>query len=342
MAVTQHDIARQAGVSQRTVSRCFGTPDSVAPALRERILRLAEKKGYRPNQAARNMRRGRFENVTLVGDPAGGHAHPRFLAAINERLTTDRYLLTLSDLPAAGAPGRDRLPAAFDRIATDGMIVRFHPEFPPIVERGLAGLKMPTVWINASRASDCVCPDDRRAGCQATKRLIELGHRRIAYLDSSACPASVPSAWRYHNCHERLLGYRAALSEAKVPELLLRPPAGATPAALAAFHRETFAGSRRPTAVLVCCPEDAQTLVYAIGLSTGLRVPRDLSIISFADDPSKTMPSPSAYAVPWADMGAKAADILMNKIGDDAFITSPLLLPLVWHEGHTIAPPPRQ
>lgn len=326
MAVTQQDIARRAGVSQRTVSRCFIDPDAVAPPLLQRILRLARKAGYRPNQAARNMRHGRFETVSLLGDPAGDHAHPRLLAGIHGRLAADRYQLFVADLPAA-----------LDQAMTDGFLVRCHPDFPEHSERRIAGLGLPTIWINTLRDLDCVCPDDRRAGVQATRRLLELGHTRIAYLDCARAPA--PAEGRYLDCRERLRGYREALRTAKLPERILQPPPRAGLADLFVFYRRIFSGKNRPTAVLACRMEDAQTLLYAVGLGAGVRPSLAVSVIAFADAPAKTVPSPASYTVPWADMGSVAADMLMKKIRG-AGVLSPEFVPMIWHEGDTLCPPP--
>lgn len=65
-AVTLDDVARLGGVSRATASRALNLRDGVRPEVRERITRLADSLGYRPNRAARNLAIGRSSVIGLV------------------------------------------------------------------------------------------------------------------------------------------------------------------------------------------------------------------------------------------------------------------------------------
>jgi len=342
MAVTQNDIARLAGVSQRTVSRCFIEPDIVTQSVRERVLRLAEEAGYRPNLAARSIRRGRFDSVVLIDDSAcrRSWAHPLLLASVNERLTQERYHLSLAHLPAGACSSGVGLPTVFGHLMADGLLVNFHPEFPERIERDIGGLPLPTIWINTARAADCVYPNDRSAGRQAAEKLIGLGHQRIAYLDSPHRPQGAKG--RYRNCRERHSGYREALLAANLAPRVLAPAAGMVTSELVAFCRRVMTEPDRPTAVVACRLEDAQTLAYAACAGAGLRLPGDLSIVTFADEPVKNAPFLAAHATPWKEMGDLAVRMLLEKIGNPDTSIPPLLLPIPLHPGETLAAPARR
>ena len=82
---TSYDVAQAAGVSQSAVSRCFTPGGSIAPAKRDRILRVASELGYKPNALAQGLIRGRTNVVAVL---ISKHTNTYYLAVLSE--LTDR------------------------------------------------------------------------------------------------------------------------------------------------------------------------------------------------------------------------------------------------------------
>ena len=84
---TSYDVARAAGVSQSAVSRCFAPGGSIAPATRERVMKVAAELGYRPNALAQGLISGRTNLVAVVISALTNRYYPEVLAEISHRLT---------------------------------------------------------------------------------------------------------------------------------------------------------------------------------------------------------------------------------------------------------------
>ena len=103
--------------------------------------------------------------------------------------------------------------------------------------------------------------------------------------------------------------------------------------------RPFLASPERPTAVVVWRKQEAQAVVYAAHACHGLAIPRDLSVVTFSDDPLWTFPRLSAFVMPWQAMGLVAVDLMIHKIRDRNNRLAPRRLPMEWFAGTTAAPP---
>lgn len=335
MAATQRDVALLAGVCQRTVSRCFLQPDGVDPETRRKVLEAARRIGYRPNLAARTVRKGRSECVALLRDAELTHnnVHSSLVWSVQKRLKDHSLQVTLGDLPERNAGE----PNAFSQPMADGMLIPCHNRMSDAVETYLRSLPIPAVWINTLGVADSVCSDDNRAGREATEHLLGLGHRHIAFFDRAG--NSDGAQGRYCNCRERLAGYRQAMVAAGLtPELLCAEGQDAMEAAMR-FCRRFVHARERPTALVICRKQEAQALVYAAQACHGIRVPQDLSMIVFSDEPLWTFPRITALVAPWEGMGTMAVDMLIRKLRDGEGDAPPRLLPMEFSHGTTTAAP---
>lgn len=333
---TQYDVARMTGVSQRTVSRCFIQPDGVSGATRERVYEAAGKLGYRLNSAARSIRRGRSEFVMLLRDAGMPHhyLHTALLDSIHQRLGDCRLSLVLGKLP-----GEHEHEGRFPQAYSDGALVFAHSALSEEAERHAQNLSVPVVWLNTLAAVDAVCPDDLRAGQDVTDHLIRLGHRRIAFLDQRR--AEAPLQARYCNAAARREGYRRAMDAAGLEPTVLHLDATENEAGLVSACTAIFGRPHRPTGLVICRKRDAQALVFAASVWFGMRIPRDLSVVTFVDGTPSATPSVTACMVPWHAMGLAAVDMLVQKIENPDMTATPSLLPMEWHSGETTANPPR-
>lgn len=206
------DIALRAGVSVMTVSKVLRDAPDISAATKARIRKLAEEMGYVPHTHARALRCQSTRLLGLLISTTTNPVFARIVMAIEERCQEHGYDLmighTLNDPAREEALIRRCLSRRVDGLFVTP-VYRLNPEAPIYGE--LLRHRVPTV-ILGHRAPFCrsfpsVETDDLNASLGATRYLIELGHRRIAFLaGTQASPAA----------QERLEGYRRALKEAQI------------------------------------------------------------------------------------------------------------------------------
>jgi LacI family transcriptional regulator len=265
-------LAADLRLSITTVSRALDGYGDVAPGTRERVRKAAQAAGYRPNAAARRLRKGSSETVALVvpADP-GRFFEPAFtdlLALIGARLAERHFDLML----LAARPGPDEI-AAYSRIVKDRRAdacivirtrrddarVRFLQETGlPFICHGRTGSDRPYEFIDG----------DGEAGFRdVTLRLIAGGHRRIAHI-------AAPEAYNFAGL--RKAGWQSAMREAGLRDDLAfhceaTETAGETVAA------RLLALPDRPTAI-VCSTDRIAIGAIQAAWTAGLEPGRDLAI----------------------------------------------------------------
>jgi LacI family transcriptional regulator len=292
------DVAKKAGVSVATASRVMSSsPYRVSAEARQKVITAAQELDYVPNSLARSLKVQRSKLIAvLVGD----NADPYFaqvtrgieeIANANGYLTiicnTDRdpsrelmYLRTLQDYRADGiilAGSSFETPSTTEIVTT--IINSIQSRGAAIVSLSSNDLEAPTIQI------------DNIGGAQAlTAHLIELGHRRIAFI---AGPEHLKVA------EQRKQGYQQALAEAGIdfqPELVLAGNFTQAQGEAAAYQLAQFSAADRPSAVFASNDETAFGLMSGLS-QLGWRIPDDISICGFGDVPMAKMVTPGLTTV---------------------------------------------
>ncbi|MFC7550862.1 LacI family DNA-binding transcriptional regulator [Plantactinospora sp. GCM10030261] len=289
--VTLQTIADHVGVSRMTVSNAFSRPDQLSATLRTKVLAAAAELGYvGPDPAARALARGTTGAVGVLLTGSLRYAFTdevatTFLGAIVDELAPTGLALTL--LPAVTRTDV----AAAQQVAVDGaLIYSCDPGLPALDV--LRRRQIPMVYVDQEPDGDTpsVNIDDRAGARAAAQHLVDLGHRDIGIMTVSlAGPHGVPltdvepPAGDGYVSTQRLLGWRDALDPVGVRPLVVRQPH--------CHVDEAYDGARAlldrdhpPTAVLCFSDAIAQGLVAAAE-DLGLRVPADLSVVGFDDNP---------------------------------------------------------
>jgi LacI family transcriptional regulator, galactose operon repressor len=304
-------LASSLGLSITTVSRAIDGYSDVASATRERVRAAAKAANYRPNAAARRLRLGTTETVTMVlpGDP--GHfdepLYLQLLTALGERLDAAGLDLTVLAARTASAEA-----AVYRRLVegrrTDGLIVaRTRVDDERI--RYLAGAGVPFVAMGRTAVRVPYAHVDGDGGAafwQATQRLLALGHRRIAYLGA-------PAEFMFTKLRKD--GWKQAMREAGLAPTFATEGSPTEQGGLAAA-RGLMARSPHPTA-LVCATDRIAVGAMRAVKDAGLVVGRDVSVVghdnlaasAFTEPPLSTMDLPIAKA------GTRLAEILIALIG---------------------------
>ena len=333
--ITQSDIARHAGVTRLTVRRALEGKAGVGAVTAQRIQRLAKDLGYMPNAAANATRTGRFHAIGLLI----GSVTPRYLPAelvhgVEEALAETNDQLLFSRLSDERLKDERSAPRMLRQLMVDGLLLHYTHRFPEDLPDRLAGNRLPSVWINTRLPHDCVYLDDYAAAREATQRLLQLGHTRVAYVDRDASG--------HYSESDRRDGYAAAMAEAGLTPRVVQMnyPTAASPAdSRLSDARAWLSGSDAPTAALVY----GATLlgpVAAAALSLGRSIPRDLSLIGFSRDPVSSIGLPMTIVdTAMQDVAARAVAMLRRKIDRPDQRLAPIVVRPPLTAPTSIAPP---
>ena len=307
--VTISAIAAEAGVSAPTVSRVLNGRGDVAPATRERIEKLLRTHGYR--------RRGRRSKervglIDLVFNDLDSPWAVEIIRGVEDVAHQSGAGVVVSAIHRRATSARQWLDNVRARVS-DGIIL-VTTDLDPSLNEELRDLKVPAVVIDAVGVPDLATPTigatNWSGGLSATEYLIELGHRRIGFVEGR------PELW----CSRaRMDGYRAALEMAglTVEDALIASGKYTYEAGFRA-GRKLFEGEDPPTAVFVSSDQMALG-VYEALRQRGLRVPDDVSVVGFDDLPEARWSSPPLTTVrqPLADMGRMAVRTIQRIVRDE-------------------------
>jgi LacI family transcriptional regulator len=335
MAITLKRIAEHCGLSLQTVGAVLsGKASLFRPETVARVQAAAAELGYRPNSAAKAMRSGRFHAAALVlsDNPWRSTLFRPQITGMDHALLAAGMHLVHALIPENDLRERGQVPKIIGELMADGLLINYNTGIPDALDQVITKHRLPAIWMNAKRVRDCVYPDDEGAGRLATEHLLKLGHRRIAYVDychATTQPDQHYSAW------DRQAGYEQAMHAAKLMPRVITSPAKQLP-----ITRAWLSASDRPTAVVTYCEREAEPILYAATAVLGMQVPRDLSIVTIADDPvDHTGVSLATVILPRYDLGKVAVEMLVERIAAPKRALAARALPVRLESGVSTAPP---
>jgi LacI family transcriptional regulator len=332
--VTIKDVAQEAGVSPQTVSRAINDKGEISPQTQERILRIAERLGYRPNGIARSLATRRTQNIGLVvpdvsnpffaavargsEDAAQQASYNVFLCNTDENL--DREISAIHSLEAQRVDG---ILLCSSRLS-DQQLQRLAERYQPLV------------FVNrriSHPRTGSVIVDDAKGSTEAVRYLQQLGHRKIGLLAG-------PKA--SHSGRLRTDGYRTAM-RTHMKRVPARWQAHCAP--------QVAGGSAAARTLLERAPELTALLAYndlvAVGAmrvcrEMGRRVPDDVAIVGCDDVMLAALVSPALTTIhiPTYNLGQQALGLLLEMMDDEDAQPEPIVVSphLVIRDssGHTI------
>jgi len=333
---TLAEIAQECGVAISTVSyvlRGKQREARISEARSEQILAVARRLDYRPNAAAVAMRRGRFNAIGLAVSEIPGRAavFPDLLDGLLRTTRARDWHLVFGMLSDEQFDARGPLPRILREWSIDGLLIDYLFDFPSELAHALDEHRLPTLWLNRRHAGDCVHPDDLAAAESATRHLITVGHRRIAYLTGNASG--------HYSHQDRREGYTTAMRAAGLaPNVALSGRLLPRPERVAAVI-DLLRTPNRPTAILTYEADDALA-VQTAALTLGLRLPQDLSLIGIHDRPIDIAGIPiTTWLIPAAALAERGVELLTAKIADPDAVLPPCALPFAQTGDTTVAAP---
>lgn len=307
MAPTSRDIAREAGVSQSTVSRALRGDSRVTEETQRRVAEVVKRLGYMPNRSAQSLKTRRAQTIGVV---VADLRNPYFLEIV-EGIQDELHLAGYRSFLVTDRLDHGRGVELVEALggSVDGVIfasARSADEAPI----RLAARGMPVVLINREierHTLDRVLSDYGTGGILAARHLHELGHRRIGLITG-------PPSMAVFRDRER--EFRRVLAELGAPfDEQLRREGLYTHQVGSQWCADLMRQPDPPTAIF--CADD----VVAFGalnaaLQLGLRVPEDLSIMGYDDIDMAGWETFNLTTIrqPISDMAREAARLVLQRL----------------------------
>ncbi len=313
---TIDDVASLAGVGRTTVSRVLNNGPNVRAEIRERVQRAVQMLDYKVNIQARNLAGGATRQIALIhasdldSEPNSYYNSGLELGALRACASQGFQLVTHTVNQTAPTAERQII-ALIEEGRCDGIILT--PPFSDRLElvKQICEKKCPVVCISGGeevqRITASVGIDDKAAGFEITRHLIDLGHRKFGYIKGSSGHLSAEG---------RFDGFLSALKSASIaPQDAIVEPGNFT------FHSGIESAQRmldrpdRPTA-LVCANDDMAAGALLAIHKMGLEIPRDISVTGFDDTPVSEIVWPPLTTVhqPIKQIGQRAVDLIVGAI----------------------------
>ncbi|WP_374009015.1 LacI family DNA-binding transcriptional regulator [Leifsonia sp. LS-T14] len=307
---TLKDVALAAGVSQSTTSRALSGEGYVAAGVRERVVAAAESLGYVPHAMARSLRKQDSRTIGVLVSDLRNSFYADLAAGIAARARREGYTMMLVDDQGSTEAEMDAA-RAFVATRVAGVIVT---PLSGDVSDYLVRQHIPVIeadrQFSAGRC-DAVIIDNAGVAKRMTDHLIDLGHRRIAlFIDETT--------WTTGG--ERAAGYRTSLEGSGIPadpSLVISTGWDADGARKSAI--DILARRDHPTAIFAANNLLAEGVWRATN-DLGLRIPEDVSVVSFDDSEWMSMVSPGITAVAQdaVSLGETALGRLLERLKDPA------------------------
>lgn len=299
------EVAREARVGVATVSRVLNGSPAVREETRRRVLDAIARLGYAPNAAARALSTGRTQAIGVLAPFFTRPSVMERLRGVSGVLADGGYQLVLFDVerPAerdaymASLPGGGLLDGllSISLCPTDAELERFVEADVPVVLVDHPHERVPAVYT-----------DDVAGGRLATEHLLDLGHRRIAFVGDYESPD-----YGFTSSAMRRTGYEAALADAGLdvdPALVRRAAHGRE--AAAALTRELLELPDPPTGLFAASDTQAVGALEAAGAFEA-DIPGDLSVVGYDDIELARYAGLTTVAQPLEESGRRGAELLL-------------------------------
>lgn len=304
------DIARALGISPSTVSRALKDHPFISQATKERVKKQAAKMGYRRNVLAAGLRNQRSNTIGLIVPRISMYFQSAVITAIQHRIHASGLNLIISQSNDSYALEQELVNTMYDSrvealIASCTIHTTDFSHFD-----GFLNSRIPLVFFDRvprHYPAQVVRGDDFQGGYRVAEHLIARGSRRIAFINGlSSC----------NLYQDRLAGFKSALKKARLPlekswvfsqELTAE---NALKSCDLLFRRKPF-----PDAIFAANDTSA-IVVEQVALSRGLRIPEDLRIVGYSNDPRSAIITPAISTVEQfpAEVGLKTAEAALSLI----------------------------
>lgn len=298
---TIYDVSLRAGVSLATVSRVINKNNNVSDKTRQKVLEAMAELDYRPNTIAQSLASNVSNSVGVLVSQLDGPYYGPMMAEIEAALRAQNKHVIIAVGHSDAAVEQDSVEFLLSR-GCDALILDVEAVSDDYLVK-LSQRSVPIVLINRyiqAMEPCCIYLNNELGGYLATRHMVDLGHRSIAYISGPK---------NKHDAMERLVGHQRALAEGGLvfdPALYIEgdyKEEGGEAGMLALLQ------TGKSFSAVVCANDQMASGAIAVCLQRGLVIPRDLSVIGYDNVPFAKYISPKLTTVnnPIHEMGKMAA-----------------------------------
>jgi LacI family transcriptional regulator len=308
--LTIRDVARISKVSVGTVSKALNNSGSLRQETRDRVIAVAKELGFRPNDLAQSLHRGKTFTVGLISNDSFGRFTMPIMEGLEERLSDNRVAVFMANATDDSRREAQHVEQLVGK-RVDGIVVtaRRADRRDKLV---VPASDIPVLYV-FSRVDDpdalCLLPDDEGGAVLATEHLVRLGRRRIAHITGPE---------RFEAVRLRADGFSKTLASAGVPEVdgFYLPgiwSEGWGREAVAQFFR----GKQAPPDAIFCGNDQIARGAADALRERGVQVPEAVSIVGFDNwgvIAEATRPPLTSVDLNLRDLGREAGARLLEMI----------------------------
>jgi LacI family transcriptional regulator len=316
MDITIKEIAKLSGVGITTVSRVINNSGPVSPKTREKVMSIVKENNYIPNNSARNLKSNQSKCVALLVKSIANPFFQKMIHVIEQKVALRGYQLIIQNVNDVQDELDIAIQEAKDR-NLQGVIIMggsFHYSADKFKH-----LKAPCVFLTVSAGEEIslenyssVRIDDEAEAFRAVEYLVSLGHKKIGFIYNAPLDKVTPNSLR-------LSGYLRALEQFNIPydSALVATDFSVLSGYDFGFKmmKQLLMKNKDMTAVFVFADIVAIGAAKAI-LSSGLRIPEDISLIGFdgIEEAEFYHPSLDTVAQPADQMALSSVELLFDMI----------------------------
>lgn len=317
------DIAKLANVSPATVSRVFSAPEMVSKKTLDKVKKVVDEAGYRPNRMGASLRTRKSGNIVAIIPDITKPVNAGIIRAIEQGAQSAGYSVLLGD--TQGLEEREQHYADLVSHGQADGILLFGSRIPFKIDPNRPLFEQLPPMVNGNEGIDSdeivkVTVDNEAAAKAAVDYLISLGHKRIATITG---PNNVPSS------KKREKGYKKSLLEAGIdydPLLQIEGEYDVKSGVIAA--QKLLLLRERPTAIF-CFNDDMAIGAMQFLQQQGFKVPNDISVMGFDDINYAEYVTPSLTTIhqPLNEIGATCIKLLLDQLNGKEVVVGTQYLP---------------
>ncbi len=308
------DIANELGVSPSTVSRALNNHPAISKKTRKAVLKLALKRNYQPNLLALNLLKRKTNTIGIIVPEITSYFFSSIINGIKD--VVKPIVVNMSIGQSNESYEKEKIIVqTFASIRVDGFLlspssetkkydhleILLNNNIPLVIfDRDCEGINIDKVFV-----------DEYKGAFQAVEHLIRSGCKRVAHI------AGKPSL---STARHRLRAYKDVLKKHHIPVIdeYIVESDGFTPEHGILPTKKLLSLAQPPDAIFTINDGVAIGSMYVIK-DAGIKIPEEISIIGFDDDPHSLYFKPSLSTVwqPTYEMGMLSARILMKRISNN-------------------------
>lgn len=309
MKATINDVAKQAGVSIKTVSRVMNNEPSVRAPTREKVMAAVEALNYQPNLAARNLAGSKAYSIGFVYDNPNAYYVIDMQNGILSACKKQGFELVIHPCDSTNENTIDEITTMVKTSRIAGLVLTPpFSEMPEFVEKikelDVSVVRIMSGDVAPDELTPCVMINDHKAAYSITQHLVDLGHTKISFIAGGK---------EHKSTIERLNGYKQALTDNKIAikdEYIVEGEYSFESGVNGA--QTLMAEADKPTAIFSCNDEIAAGALFAARLMN-IEIPSQLSIAGFENSPfsRQTWPKLTTADQPNQSIAENAANLLI-------------------------------